>query len=232
MKRPGSALAAAALCLLAGCAATPPPGAPLPPRARADDVAVILIDAQPAFFSIMHGPREPVEERLRQLLLLTDLYQLPLLATFEHDPERNGWLPESLEAVFPAHGDRMVKRSFDCCREPAVRAALEDLRRSCNQVVVAGAETDVCVLQSCLGLVEMGFEVFLLEDCLFTHEPNIQPALRRLRDAGVTPSTYKTLYFELVGGVGQPKDDPERAARRRRLAGQLISPYDLSPWRR
>jgi nicotinamidase-related amidase len=225
-----------AACLLASCVGSDhgrtSDSKTAPPRVRIDQVAVLLIDAQPAFFKIMHGPREPVEARLRQLLLVADVHQIPLLATFEHDPKWNGWLPESLEKVFPAHGARMVKKSFDCCAEPEVRSALAELARTRSQVVVAGAETDVCVLQSCLGLLEMGFEVFLLEDCLFTHEPNIQPSLRRLQAAGVVPTTYKTVFFELTRGVGPRRDDDATRERRARVGDSLISPYDLPPWRR
>ena len=48
-----------------------------------------------------------------------------------------------------------------------------------RQIAVAGAETDVCILQSTLGLLEAGYEVFLLEDCLSTTEASPGPALRR-----------------------------------------------------
>lgn len=237
MKSSAAALVAgAALGLLALSAertsAPPPHPHTGPQRIDPARVAVLLIDAQPSFWKIMHGDRECVEKRTEQLLLFSDLHQLPLIATFEHDPKWNGWLPERLEKAFPEHGQRIVKKFFDCCREPEVRKALVELKRTRSQIVVAGAETDVCVLQSCLGLLEMGFEVFLLEDCLFTHEPNIAPALARLRKAGVVPSTYKTFFFEVVKQVGrQPRSDAYKA-RRKRIGKALTSPYDLPPWRR
>ena len=203
-----------------------------PPRIDPNNVAVLLIDAQPSFWKIMHGDRNCVEKRIEQLLLLSDLHQIPLIATFEHDPKWNGWLPEKLEKAFPEHGKRIIKKFFDCCREPEVREALTALRAQKSQIVVAGAETDVCVLQSCLGLLSMGFEVFLLEDCLFTHEPNVDPALTRLHAAGVVPTTYKTMFFEIVKLVGRKQGDAEFKARRTRIGRALTSPYDLPAWTR
>jgi hypothetical protein len=121
------------------------------------------------------------------------------VATAEHPVDRNGGLAPRLARVFPVAGRQLTKHTYDCCREPAVRAALEALQA--RQIAVAGAETDVCVLQSVLGLLRMGRHVFLLEDCLFTTEPHPGPALRRMIAAGATPTTFKSLAYELTVSV-------------------------------
>ena len=54
-----------------------------------DNVAIILIDVQPFFVDIMSGSREPVMERLEQLLLLAEWTKIPFIATFEHPTEQN-----------------------------------------------------------------------------------------------------------------------------------------------
>ena len=198
-----------------------------PARIDPEQVCVLLIDAQPSFWKIMAGDEKPVMARIEQLLVWTDVTKVPLIATFEHDPKRNGWLPENLEAVFPEHGQRLVKRTFDCCRESEIAAALKKTKR--RQVVVAGAETDVCVLQSVLGLLEMGFEVFVLEDCLFTNEPNVRPALDRMRQAGAVPSTYKTFYFEMTKSVDWKSYPPAWEAGYKRLRKKIVGPYRLPP---
>ena len=196
-----------------------------PSRIDADRVGVILIDAQPAFWNMMHGKQEPIMQRIEQLLVFADITQCPLLATFEDSPERNGWLPERLENVFPEHGHRLVKQTFDCCREPAIRTVIESM--NVEQIALAGAETDVCVLQSALGLLEMGYEVFLLEDCVFTNESNPRPALQRLYNAGVIPCTYKTFFYEMTRSVdsgAMPENWRERMQERRDI---FKSPYSL-----
>ena len=176
----------------------------------------------------MHGPREPVLIRLEQLLTIAEWFGLPLIATFEHPVEIKGWLPESLERIFPRHGQRFVKRTFNCCEEPTIRRALEHLRA--KQVALSGAETDVCVLQSALGLQKMGYEVFLLEDCLFTSEPHPRPALDRMYQAGVIPCTYKMLYYELTRTVDENVWPREWPARRSEYAARIIAPEELPPW--
>ena len=191
-------------------------------------LGVLLIDAQPAFWDGMAGPSEPVLARLEQLLLLAGTFQLPLIATFEHPVDTKGWLPERLEHVFPENGQRLIKHTFNCCAEPAIRDALRAL--AVRQIAVAGSETDVCVLQSTLGLLDLGFQVFLLEDGLFTSEPHPGPAIERMYRAGAIPLTYKTLYYELRRTVD--REAPRHAWNARYADGEprYHAPEDLPEW--
>lgn len=143
----------------------------------------------------MAGEADALLTRMEFLFALSTVYELPLLATFEQPVERKGWLPERLEPFFPAHGLKHTKQTFNCCGEPDIVAATASLGR--RQLAVAGGETDVCVLQSVLGLLREGYEVFLLEDSLFSSESHTGPALRRMERAGAIPSTVKTLNYEL-----------------------------------
>ena len=119
------------------------------------DLAIVVIDVQPYFLDgWMAGESEPLFARLEFLLALATVYDLPLLATFEQPIETKGWLPERLEPFFPAHGQRFTKETFNCCGEPSILEAIEALGK--EQLAVAGGETDVCVLQSVLGLIECG----------------------------------------------------------------------------
>jgi nicotinamidase-related amidase len=176
------------------------------------DLAIVVIDVQPYFLDgWMAGESEPLLARLEFLFALATVYDVPFLATFEQPVETKGWLPERLEPFFPAHGQRHTKETFNCCAEPSILDAIRDLGRA--QIAVAGGETDVCVLQSVLSLIQTGLQVFLLEDALFSSEPNTGPAIRRMESAGAIPSTVKTLNYELRGSVAQPRAErvfPER----------------------
>ena len=170
-------------------------------RIDRSNLAVLLVDVQPFFLDQAYpDPSDPVREaltvRLEHLLMLAGWAGLPLLATFEKPVEENGWLPERLEQVFPPGGRRFVKNFFGSASEPEIRTAIE--ATGARQVAVAGAETDVCILQTTLGLIEAGYRVFLLEDCLFTTEPDPGAALRRMEGAGAVPVTLKSLAYELV----------------------------------
>ncbi|MCP4623668.1 MAG: isochorismatase family protein [bacterium] len=180
-------------------------------RIERAQIGVLLIDVQPAFlkyaFSGKSQQKESVLVRLEHLLKLSDWMDLPLVATLEKPISENGQLPERLQAVFPAKGQQFVKNYFGCMTEPDIVAAIEEL--PIKQIAVAGAETDVCVMQSVLGLLQMGYQVFLLEDCLFTSEREPAPALRRMYQAGAIPCTLKTMAYELVRCVDDVPWYPE-----------------------
>jgi len=167
------------------------------------NLGILLIDAQPHFwnsaFSNNEEKMEAVLIRMEHLLMLADWMELPLITTSEHPVSKHGQLPDRLEKVFPEHGQRFTKHTYNCCSEIAIQEAINGL--SVQQFVVSGAETDVCILQSVLGLLNMGYQVFLLEDCIFTSEAHPGPAIRRMYHAGAIPSTFKSLAYELTGSV-------------------------------
>jgi nicotinamidase-related amidase len=198
---------------------------PDPAILRPENAALVLIDAQPNFFEKMAASQEPVLTRIEHLLLLAGEFELPCIATFEHPVEEKGWLPDRLERVMPPAAGRYVKHTYDLTREPEIRSAIRGMGRS--QLIVAGSETDVCVLQSVLGLCSHGYQVFLVEDCLFTAEPNVGPSLRRMEGAGAIPMTYKMLYYELKETVDIPPYHEGWNTRHLRDGHGYVGPYEL-----
>lgn len=189
--------------------------------------AVLIIDVQPHFVEAAGAAAGWLLPRLVGLLDMADCLRLPLLATFER-PQKNGWLPDELERAWPGHGLRFEKRTYDCCGEPEIAAALAGLGR--RQFLVAGAETDVCVLQSVLSLLERGYEVFLLEDSIFSSEPHAAPAVARMRAAGAVPCTLKTAYYELMRSVAVLDDPAAAGAGWSALLERLPEPEALPDW--
>ena len=199
-------------------------------------IGILLIDAQPSFwdsaFPDTDDQKEPVLMRVEHLLMLVDWMDLPFITTFEHPISDKGELPDRLQAVFPAKGQRFTKKTFDCTSETEIKATIESL--PVKQLAVAGAETDVCVMQSVLSLLQMDYQVFLLEDCLFTTEPHPAPALRRMYQAGAIPCTLKSLAYELVQSVDNMPWYPKRLSdenreRARSFPKNFIAPEGWPP---
>lgn len=169
-------------------------------RIDPSDVGVLLIDVQPFFMDLAFEDdkegREALEVRLEHLLMITDWMDLPMVTTFETPVEDNGELPDRLEKLYPDGRPRHVKNYFGCMTEPEILADVEAM--GVRQIAVAGAETDVCILQSTLGLLERGYEVFLLEDCVSTTEASPGPSLRRMYASGAVPTTLKAMVYELL----------------------------------
>lgn len=86
------------------------------------------------------------------------------------------------------------KTCFSCCDESAFRARLP---RDRPQIVLAGMEAHICVLQTALQLQESGRQVFVVEDAVLSRrDANKQNALARLRQAGVIVTNTESVVFE------------------------------------
>lgn len=192
-----------------------------------ESLALLVIDAQTSFLDQTPAPVGPVVARLERLLRFAEMTDVPAIATIERPVDEKGGLDRRLLAVLPPGTPVLEKSTFSCLREPAVREALDMLGRT--SVVVAGGETDVCVLQTVLDLLAGGFEVRLVEDALFTSEPDPGAAIARMRAAGAIPCTYKTLAYEVTGTVDRTAWPPEWRERLAACPELFPDPEDLPP---
>jgi nicotinamidase-related amidase len=170
-------------------------------RVIADTCAGAIIDVQDFFLAQLDSPeaRTAMETNLVNLARLLDYFRIPIIVTLERPVEDKGALPDSLKARL-ADAKIFEKDFFDLTREKKIRDHLARLNK--KQIIVAGCETDVCVLQSCLGLIDLGYEVFVMEDLVFSSALNVEASLARMHAEGAVFLSYKTLYYELIQAVG------------------------------
>jgi nicotinamidase-related amidase len=113
-----------------------------------------------------------------------------------------GSLPKEIAKLLGDRTRTFEKDFFDLCKEKEIKGHLERLKK--RQAIVVGCETDVCVLQSCLGLLSLGYEVFVVEELIFSSSRDVDAAIARMQAEGVVFLTYKTLYYELMESVEGP----------------------------
>jgi nicotinamidase-related amidase len=97
------------------------------------------------------------------------------------------------------------KQCFSCV--PALNwghaAEISDDR---DQVVVAGMETHVCVLQTVLDLIGSGFRIHVVADAVSSRsEFDWRTALDRMATAGATITTVESALFEWCERAGTPE---------------------------
>jgi nicotinamidase-related amidase len=73
----------------------------------------------------------------------------------------------------------------------------------CDQALVCGIETHVCVNQTVLDLLDAGTEVQVAEDAVGSRtEENKRVGLHKMERAGATLTSVETALFELLGRAG------------------------------
>lgn len=157
---------------------------------------LIVIDVQQYFLDKLPlHERRPLVQRMAWLMRVARALEIPLIATAE-DIERNGPLVPELAELLPADTTPFNKMIFGLMSQPDIRAAVDASKRDC--FVLVGLETDVCIAHSALGLSAAGHRAVVIDDACASPPPHHEHGLRPLRDAGITVTSVKGVFYEWV----------------------------------
>jgi nicotinamidase-related amidase len=175
----------------------------------AEDSLLCIVDVQPGFVDKLDEPiaRQTVE-RVAWLAALAGALDVPVVAT-EEEPERNG---STVPAVLAQLADetRYRKPIFGLAGVPEIADAVAATRR--GTAVLTGMETDVCVTQSALGLLDTGYRVVVVRDAVAAPGAAHEHGLDRMRDAGAVLVGTKGLFYEWTRTVERASEVEERMA--------------------
>lgn len=154
-----------------------------------DDSRLLIVDVQEKFVPVI-----PVAEQLitncRKLIQGAQILGVPVAATEQYPRGLGATVPELAELL----PERPEKLRFSCAECLNWAAAGNDDR---SKVVVAGIETHVCILQTALDLMAMGYEVYLPVDALASrHKHDWRFALERMANSGAVVTTTEAVLFE------------------------------------
>jgi nicotinamidase-related amidase len=169
-------------------------------RIAVDNCWGALIDYQDFFLAqANHRLRSRIRANTRNFVRLLGYFRIPVIATLERPVYRKGSVPKEISGHLGDRARIFEKDFFDLTKEKKIKDHLGKVKR--KQVIVAGCETDVCVLQSCLGLLGLGYEVYVIDELVFSSAPNTESAIERMKAEGAVFLTYKTLFYELIEAV-------------------------------
>jgi len=154
---------------------------------------LVLVDVQEKLCSAMPpGDLARLLKNCATLLQSAALLEVPAIVT-EQYPKGLGVTHAELTPFLNAT-PRVEKTCFSCGDEPAFRQKLQGDR---PQIILAGMESHICVLQTALQLQAAGKQVFVVEDAVLSRHPdNKANALARLRQAGVIVTNMESVVFE------------------------------------
>jgi nicotinamidase-related amidase len=165
-----------------------------------DHCCGLIIDVQMFFLAqVDKRLRSNIMTNTKNFVRLLGHFRIPIIVTLERPVGRKGALPQEINKHLSGLSETFEKDFFDLCKENNIKGYLGRLKK--QQVIVAGCETDVCVLQSCLGLLSLGYEVYVVEELLFSSSRNVDSAIARMKAEGAILLSYKSLYHELVESV-------------------------------
>jgi nicotinamidase-related amidase len=159
-----------------------------------EDSVLIAVDVQAAFLNkLPQQGRERLPKRICWLIRVAHCLGVPVIATAEDITALGGVHPQVAEALPPGlqvHN----KMTFDLTADAGILAAVERTGR--RTAVLIGLETDVCVAQSAIGLLQSGYRVAVVVDATGSPGSGHAQGLERMRDAGALLLGLKGLYYE------------------------------------
>ena len=170
-------------------------------RIEAAQSIVIAIDLQDRLLgTLAPARRAPLLDNVSRLLKSATALGLPVLATAQY-PQGLG---PAREDICVHAAQVLEKTAFSCWRGDDIRQWLtaQDDRR---QVILTGIELHICVLQTALDLQAAGWQPVVVADaCASRDAEHQQPALERLRHAGVTVAVAESVFYEWLGDATHP----------------------------
>jgi len=159
--------------------------------------ALLLVDFQSRLMPAIDDGASVVANA-RRLLDAAQLFDVPLVVT-----EQNaGGLGPTVAELRSSAGTTAAKMTFDATRMPSFAAALPD----CPDLVVAGCETHVCVLQTVLGLLRAGRRVFIVRDGVGSRRAESkETAIHRMQRNGAEVVTTEMVLFEWLETAEDPR---------------------------
>jgi len=145
------------------------------------------------------GQKQRIIDNINKLLLLSKLYKLPVIITEQYPKWLGSTLPEIKESL-PAC-EPISKLHFNCCDVDAFNERLdsEDLKT----IIVTGVESHICIFQTCVSLLEKGYQVHIPQDTVGSRtEENWRVGLELLKNAGAIITSTESVIYQILKKAG------------------------------
>ncbi len=167
---------------------------------RAPESALVVIDMQERLVPAMQAPARTIANT-RLLLQAAARTDVPAILTEQYPQGLGATVSEIKKSAGAA--PILPKMHFSCMEDIDFARTFAALNR--KQAVIAGMEAHICVVQTAEGLVEVGYDVFVVSDATASRSLDSERAcLARLSASGVSIVTTEMVVFEWLGKAGTP----------------------------
>jgi nicotinamidase-related amidase len=168
----------------------------------AGKASLLIVDVQERLLPAMHDGAGVVAQ-CQLLLKAAETLKVPVTIS-EQYPKGLGRTHAALAGA--AGAVTLEKLAFSCWRDAALKAHLINLyEQGRPQLIIAGIEAHVCVLQTAVDLAQAGFAVYAVGNALSSRLPaSCALALQRMSMNQVQIVNTEMVVFELLGQAGTP----------------------------
>ncbi|RJX69519.1 hydrolase [Vibrio sinensis] len=162
---------------------------------------LIVVDIQGKLARLVHDS-DALITNCSNLIQGFQTLGLPIIV-LEQNPERLGATVDELRPLL-ADITPIPKLTFSGCLEPKFVDALN--AENVDTWLICGIETHICVYQTAMGLLDLGYKVELLGDCVSSRtQENKQLGINKLMTHGVEISGVEMALYELLQDCKAPE---------------------------
>lgn len=163
-----------------------------------ENSALLIIDVQEKLMPQIHT-HQKVVNNCCWLINLAREFQVPVLVS-EQYPKGLGPSQKEIKALIKPD-ETMNKVHFSCLDDSNCLKRVQMISR--EQFILAGIETHVCVLQTAIGLLKQGKQVFVVADaCGSRNTEDADLGIERMRQLGIVMVTREMVFFEWCHQAG------------------------------
>lgn len=167
-------------------------------RLTKENTAAVIIDMQEKLTPHVQNHKDLIE-RIKILIKGLQALGVPMIVTEQYRKGLGPTIPELTEVLDV--GEPLEKMAFSCWDDHEFQKAMDQTGR--KQVIVAGIEAHVCVLQTVIDLKEKGFQPVVVEDCLSSRKTADKDiAMKRMIQEGALIVSCESILFELCRYAG------------------------------
>jgi len=165
---------------------------------NADQSQLVIIDIQTKLCNVMQAEvMQTVIKNTGILMQAANALQVPMVAT-EQYPQALGETTPEIAQYFGGLVP-IAKTAFSACADAKFKAHCQ---RDKSHIILTGLEAHICVLQTALGFIAQGKQVFVVEDAVISRcTSNKGNAIARLQSAGCIITNTESVLFEWLGSA-------------------------------
>lgn len=160
----------------------------------------LIVDIQEKLVPVIYNSEELIANTIKLIKGLNEL-DVPIIISQQYTKGLGMTVPEILDACGEDVSFYYDKLSFSCAQDETILSAI----KACNKknIIICGMEAHICVLQTVIDLIMLGYNVILIEDCISSRrEADKHTGIKRAYAEGAIPASYESLLFELMQCAG------------------------------
>lgn len=163
-----------------------------------ENTGLLVIDVQEKLMEVM-GQKQRFIDNITRLLHLSKIFHLPVILTEQYRKWLGPTLPEIVETL-PSY-DPINKMHFNCCDVDDFNDRLES--GNFKNIIVTGVESHICVFQTCVSILEKGYNVHVPQDAVDSRtDENWRVGLKLMEKAGAIITSTETVIYQILKKAG------------------------------